>query len=99
MKPIIEKEQKDVICIEDITREHIVVSVYNNRPSIVTCEAYNDEKYRIRPISDSFIIGNGFGFHGSIKEKIMEAMKENYPIAVFHQSNWKQALQWLIDNA
>jgi hypothetical protein len=101
MKPIIEIVKQDVILTSQIKEYHIIVAVINNNPCILTTHTngmQNILKFVI--VSNEITLGNSYiGGKNSIKERAEWAIENNHPIAVFHQSDWKDALKWLIDNA
>ena len=103
MKPIIKQEQQDTILTSEITDRHLVVAVINNEPCILT-KGHGETKDRLcfMSIGDAFTNGNGyrFGTLETIKDMTERAMSDkDSKVAVFPQSDWKAALQWLIDNA
>jgi hypothetical protein len=101
MKPVIEIPRQDVILTSDITEEHIVVAVINKIPSILS-KWYKEpcSELRFYIVNNRFTTGNYIrGGGDKIRDKVEWAIRNDHPIAVFHQDNWKQALQWLIDNA
>ena len=104
MKTIIQEDTQDTILTNDITEQHIVVAIIYEQPCILSKGWGQDEsKLQFNILVDSFMFGNGYDFspkHNTIKKMVEKAMKDsNNKVAVFHQSDWKQALQWLIDNA
>lgn len=103
MKPIIQEETQDTILTKDITEQHIVVAKFRGSPCILSKGYIQEMDYlTFFDLSDQFTIGNGFGCgsgNDTLKEMVEYTINRGYPIAVFHQSDWKQALQWLIDNA
>jgi hypothetical protein len=103
MTPIISREQQDTILTSEITEQHLVVVFYDSHPCILT-KGFFQEKENIDLLSfqDYFTLGNGFRVDGkNIKEKVELLLEDSecQKIAVFHESDWKKALQWLIDNA
>jgi hypothetical protein len=101
MRPVIEISRQDVILTSEITEEHIVVAVINKRPSILSKgykEPYSELSFNI--VNSRFTTGNYIqGGGDKIRDKVEWAIRNDHPIAVFKQEDWKQALQWLIDNA
>jgi hypothetical protein len=98
------QKQNDVININDITREYLVVAVINGNPTILSKGWGQDiTQLRFKQINESFTEGNGWVFSSeanTIQKMIEMAIQEpNLKIEAFHQRNWKEALQWLIDNA
>lgn len=103
MKPIIQEETQDTILTKDITEQHIVVAVIDGCPCILNKGFYDDDKdLAFKIISRDFTNGNCYRFGGeNTIQRMVEFAIQNKKatVAVFHQSDWKQALQWLIDNA
>ena len=100
MKPILKKENRDVILTNKITNKHIVVGtdLYNN-PVILTNENYNTKNYTLTLFNSGFARNNGYGAFESIQELVEYYLDSGWKIEVFHEKDWKKALQWLIDNA
>jgi len=101
MKPVIELPKADVILTSKITEEHIVVAVISKSPCILT-KGYGEpeSKMKFTTLANGFSYGLGYTTpFNTLKEKVEWAINKNYPIVVFHQSDWKDALKWLIDNA
>ena len=100
MKPILKKEDKDVILTNKITNSHIVVGIdLHKHPVILTNKDYGTKDYKFTLFSSGFTRNNGYGKFESIKEIVEYYMNSDWKLEVFHEKNWKQALQWLIDNA
>ena len=100
MKPILKKENKDVILTSNITTKHIVVGFnLKNNPVILTTEKYNIEKYKLTLINEGFTRNNGYGNFKSIQELVEYYVEKGWKLEVFYEDDWKKALQWLIDNA
>lgn len=100
MKPILKKEEKDVILTNKITSSHIVVGLdLNNNPVILTNEDYNTKNYRLTLFNRGFTRNNGYGAFESIKELVEYYVETGWKLEVFHEKDWKKALRWLIDNA
>ena len=103
MKPIIKNEDKDVILTSEITENHIVVGIIQSRPTILYCRDYaNLETSSFLCLDKETIIGNSFsndGYTESIKSVIDFRIKQGQRIEVFHENDWKKALEWLIKNA
>lgn len=71
MKPILKKENKDVILTNKITSSYIVVGLnLNNFPVILTNENYNLEKYKLTLVNCGFTRNNGYGIFESIQELV-----------------------------
>ena len=99
MKPILKKENKDVILTNKITKSHIVVGLdLSKYPVILTNKDYDTEDYKFTLFSSGFTRSNGYGKFESIKELVEYYMKSGWKLEVFHEKDWKKALQWLIDN-
>lgn len=100
MKPILKKEDKDVILTNKITKSHIVVGLnLNNNPVILTNENYNTKNYKLTLFNTGFTQNYGYGAFESIQELVEYYMDSGWKLEVFHEKDWKKALQWLIDNA
>ena len=100
MKPILKKEDKDIILTDKITGSHIVVGLdLYNRPVILTNENYNIKNYKFTLFNSGFTRNNGYGAFESIQEIVEYYIEAGWKLEVFHQKDWKKALQWLIDNA
>ena len=101
MKPILKEENKKTILTSDITSNHITVGInkegYN--PIILTCNEFEGNKFKFTCIDEQFTINNGFNTFTFIKDAVNDRIKSNFNLEVFHQKDWKKALQWLIDNA
>ena len=99
MKPILRKENRDVILTNKITNKHIVVGtdLFNN-PVILTNENYGTKNYKLTLFNSGFTRNNGYGAFESIQELVEYYLDSGWKIEVFHQKDWKKALQWLIDN-
>ena len=97
MKPIIEKENQDTILTSEITNEHIVVGIINDAPRILVRENYCRGNFYFRNLISEFTAGNGIGNFDSAKQAVEN--KIDCKLEVFKESDWKKALQWLIDNA
>ena len=101
MKPII-TEKQDTILTSEINENHIVVCIVKGKPSILYCEEYHNlSTLSFLCLQDSAIIGNCYENIGctSIKDVVEYRIKNGDKIEVFQQKDWKEALQWLIDNA
>lgn len=104
MKPIIQEETQDTILTKDITEQHIVVAVINGNPCLLNKgETEPEGKLSFKILNNNFTKGNCYDYPSlecTLKKMVEHAMKDTSDkVAVFHQSDWKQALQWLIDNA
>ena len=100
MKPILKKESKDVILTSKITKSHIVVGIDSHKhPVILTNKDYDTEDYKFTLFNDGFTRSNGYAKFESIQELVEYYMNSGWKLEVFHEKDWKKALQWLIDNA
>ena len=102
MKPVFEKTDNDrnVILINKITTKHLIVGHnYRKEPIILTNEKFNTRNFKFTSINDLFTQSNSYNSFNSIKEVIEYYLDAGWNIEVFHQKDWKKALQWLIDNA
>ena len=99
MKPILKKEDKDVILTNKITSSHIVVGLnLDNNPVILTNGNYNAKNYKFTLFNNGFTRNNGYGAFESIKELVEYYIETGWELEVFHEKDWKKALEWLIDN-
>lgn len=99
MKPILKNENEDIILTSKITSSHIVVGLnLNNLPVILTNENYHIEKYKLTLVNNGFTRNNGYGAFESIRELVEYYIALGWKLEVFHEKDWKKALQWLIDN-
>ena len=100
MKPILKKESKDVILTNKITESHIVVGLdLYKHPVILTNKDYDTEDYKFTLFNSGFTRINSYGKFESIRELVEYYMNLDWKLEVFHEKDWKKALQWLIDNA
>ena len=102
MKPIIEKENQATILTSEITNNHIVVGIKNGKPIILTNSGLNEVNYKFALLDSNFTNRNCYGSDGeSIKTAVDGIIihSGNAKLEVFHEKDWKKALQWLIDNA
>lgn len=109
MKVLLKKEEPvDYIHLDDVTTNHLVVAVLNNRPCILS-KGYDEEFDHLSFMflqandnHDAITIGNGYslGRKNTIEKMIIEAYEvfDDAKLEVFEQKNWKEALQWLIKN-
>lgn len=106
MTPIIKAEAQDKILTSEITFNHIVVAIIDKSPTILS-KGYKEasEQLSFKCISNAteiITMGNGYSFGeiDTIKGMVEYALNvKQANIAVFENTDWKQALQWLIDNA
>lgn len=103
MKIILNNESKDTINIDEITENYLIVSIYQGEPCILS-KGYDEKpkQFTFFSISNNFTIGNGYNFtskEDTIQKMIVDALSLGYKVEAFHESDWKKALQWLIDNA
>ena len=102
MKPIIEKENQKTILTSKINKKHIVVRIIGGKPAILYCKRFDDlSTLSFLCLHYETTIGNKFTHYecNSVKEIVEYGLSYDYKIEVFHQKDWKKALQWLIDNA
>lgn len=108
MKVVIDTAE-DVIKTSEITKKHLVVAIIEGEPCILG-KAFGqlDECLSFFVLADRNIegncitVGNGYGYseeENSIQAMVEFAIKDRQKVEVFQQKDWKQALQWLIDNA
>lgn len=105
MTPIISREQQETILTSEITERHLVVAVICGYPCILS-KGYDqsNKKLSFYIIDNEFSSGNGYELtddYDTIQKMVDFYLSDGNckSIAVFHESDWKKALQWLIDNA
>ena len=104
IKTIIKEENQDTILTKDITEQHIVVAVVNKFPCFLTKSYFEpDEGLSFQQLNFGENKGNGYSYSSDeyTSRLVVEHVLKNITdkVAVFKQDDWKQALQWLIDNA
>ena len=110
MTPILNTEN-DTILVSDINNTHIVVANINGNPCILgkgfgelgkdLCFFLLKNDRIFTNSSANITVGNGFGYdqnHDTPAKMVKIALENDNKVAVFEQDNWKDALQWLIDN-
>lgn len=101
MKIVKDKEKVDVCRVSDINERHIIVGILYGEPCIVTKD-FNTNRYSFHTLGERFTAGDGYSGYG-FKEKSLRELVNTYlgdrenKIEAF--SNWREALQWLLDNA
>lgn len=101
MKPIIKREAEETILTSEINEKHIIVSIIEGQPCILTKGYYqSQDQQSFKVISDKFTIGNSYYSNGfeTIERIVSHAIMKKNKVEVFHEKDWKKALQWLIDN-
>jgi hypothetical protein len=102
MKPILRPTEQDTIFVDKITDYHLIVATTNayNYPVMLTRDGHIDGKYKWVVVNSCFTSGNTIvGCHYStIQECVEFAIQQDWKIAVYHENDYKKALQWLIDN-
>lgn len=104
MKIILDNSSEKTIGINEITEEYLVVAIIKNQPCILS-KGWNEnmENLTFFQLTDDFLNGNGFDYGedvDTIEKSIKEAINtHDSKVEAFHQDNWKEALQWLINNA
>ncbi len=106
MKPV--KNQRETIFVGDITYQHIVVAVIENKPCILHRVGYETESEVVfgeltlcEDDKHSFTLGNGFTFidvHTTPSTMVEAAIDLGYKIGVFEPDKWRDALHWLLNN-
>lgn len=100
MEIIFKKQKQNTIDVENVDLEkHIIVAVHQltKTPCILNFPDYENKNVRLYIIGD---IGNYYsGYSGESTAEILKSMSRYHTIACFDKSDWKSALQWLIDNA
>lgn len=107
MKPIEKLENEKVIEINDITFNHIIVGISKYNEPLILSKGYHEENSKlsfmiINTNINGFITnGNGYQFSNddnSPSKMVRRALHSGCKVEVFKREDWKQALQWLIDN-
>ena len=98
MRPIIKEETEEIILTSKITKYHIVVGIRSNEPVILSKTDYDGGKYCFVCIDREFTEHNCYPESNTIKEAVEQQMEFGQDTEVFHERDWKEALQWLIDN-
>lgn len=101
MKIIIKEEEEEVINVNKINQNHIIVGFIDNNPVILAATYYMSGKYCFKILNKNFTKGNsytkGFGINVGYNS-ISDAIK-TYDNGIFEAfTNWREALQWLLDN-
>jgi hypothetical protein len=109
MKIITEQTEKSIHVSKINADDHIVVAIINGKPTILG-KGYHEGMDKLT----FFILGgdgvsspmtNGNGYDYSHKDDTVEKMirkvlaNENNKVEVFHVTEWRAALEWLLDNA
>jgi hypothetical protein len=99
MKPIIKGKDSETIYTYQITCEEMCVAIDDKGVPRILADAHlNPLSFKWKNIQNQFTAGNGMGAYSTIREAVEDAIDRDWNIAVFHQSEWRKALQWLIDN-
>lgn len=105
MTPIIENQKQDTILTKDITWQHLVVAVIDGKPCILGKPFEKSGReltfFTLCSITNCITYGNGYDYstNEDTPQKMVEyALGMGNKVAVFNQSDWKDALKWLIDN-
>lgn len=100
MTTILPQKDEDTILVNEINSKHIVVAIdESNYPVILGNSDCGADDYKFLCLSDGFSMGNCYIPFNSIQSCIENYIKRGWRLQVFHQDDWKKALQWLIDNA
>ena len=99
MKPIIKEKIEETILTNEITSQHIVVGIRALSPVILSKTDYENGKYCFICVDEEFTNHNCYPEFNTIKDAVEDQMRNGQTIEVFHERDWKKALQWLIDNA
>ena len=107
---IVTTRQTSTIHISEVDQlKHIVVAVIDGKPTILG-KGYHESNKELSFLMlganepDRLIItsGNGYSYNSeddNIGKMILRAMHYGHRVEVFEKQDWKNALQWLIDNA
>jgi hypothetical protein len=100
----------EYIYSDQITEQHICVAIISGTPCILG-KGYHEPNHRlswlilgVTDYNHTAIITKGNGYdvsysHDTIQKMVDWAIDNKYTVKVYKKSDWKQALQWLIDNA
>jgi hypothetical protein len=108
MKIITSQTSHDTIDVSKINgRDHIVVAVIHNKPTILG-KGYNQDQSDLiffllgTSHNDQCITkGNGYDYsdkYDTIEKMVLRAIDDGHKVEAFRNEDWKQALQWLINN-
>ena len=100
MEIITNTELYKTIRLEDITDDHIIVMVRNNKPYILSRDNFGAGSFKFLSISTQLSDGNNIEhLRLTKKELLLNYIDDKYSkIEAFYQDDWKEALKWLIDN-
>jgi hypothetical protein len=112
MIPIEKKQPTPTIAMDEITNDHLVVAVIQGHPCILG-KGFNENWGHLsfyilgndQPGTGIITRGNGYNINQDVEtpaEMIREVLRlfgPKTPIEVFDKKDWKQALQFLIQNA
>ena len=95
---IICENYKDAILLKELTpTDYIIVGYIGGNPVILTPDTNLGGKYSFRSISGGITYGEGYSSDTGFKDTLTEYKEEE--LQAFKNKDWKEALQWLIDNA
>lgn len=97
---IIFEEKKQEINIDDLEDSHIVCAIINNDPCLLTKDHKNKFK-SFKILTENFSKGNSYTNNDMNLKSYMVSLNNNFKVKAeaFDEEDWKEALQWLIDNA
>ena len=86
------------IKIEDLTQEHIIVATDDDsNPMMFTLGEYEVESTSVfLVINKDLTIGNCYSYEKNLNQFLVN--RKGWTFQAFHQDDWKEALQWLIEN-
>jgi hypothetical protein len=108
MEPVKQMPEDKYIKTSDIRWDHVCVAIINDRPTILG-KGYNEDSSELTfrfiggsiGTSSTGTNGNGFDFgpnNNTPQLMVEHALYLGYKVAVFEHNQWREALQWLMDN-
>ena len=109
MKIITEKHSTETIHISEVNAKyHIVVAILSGKPTILG-KGYNEPNKALSFLllgggnyDQTITTGNGYNYSdedNNVEKMILKAIDRGNKVEVFRKQDWKNALQWLMDNA
>lgn len=109
MEPVKKIPENRFIQTSDIRWDHICVAVIHEKPTILG-KGYNEDSSQLTfryigcstGTASTGTNGNGYDFgpnNNSPQLMVEHALHLGHKVAVFEHNQWKEALQWLMNNA
>ena len=107
MKPVL--NTKNEIYVSDIDeKEHIVVAVIYNCPCMLG-RGYDETRDNLNffllgsnnEFNHTITTGNGYNFthtEDTVQKIVIKAISMGHKVEVFNKQDWRDALNWLMDN-